>query len=82
MGKLRFREGIDSREGKEKEGARGESEGKELRKRLKMVKEAQPEIEKPRKKNSQLWDQFYFPLILCLPQLISKSFVERQSLGS
>ena len=48
LGKLRYREGIDSGEGKEKEGARGESEGKELRKRLKMVREAQPEIEKPR----------------------------------
>lgn len=78
LGKLRFREGVDSREGKEKKGARGESEGKELRKRLKMVREAQPEIEKPRKKNLQPWGQFYFPLIVCLPQLISKSFAERQ----
>lgn len=54
LGKLRFREGVDSREGKEKKDARGESEGKELRKRLKMVREAQPEIEKPRKKNFSL----------------------------
>ena len=47
-----------------------------------MGPEAEPETKKPRKKSLRLQEPFYLSLIICLPQLILKSYFAEAILDS